>query len=76
MYLLDTNVVSELLHQTWVVSRPAKLFLFKQFQSHSVTGNLSGLRQFVEETVHGAEYIGFVGIEDVVICVGQTDHLS
>ena len=37
---------------------------------------LSGLRQLVEEVVHGEEDLGFVGIEDVVIGVGQTDHLS
>jgi hypothetical protein len=37
---------------------------------------LSGLRQLVEEAVHGAEDLSFVGIEDVVIGVGQTDHLS
>ena len=37
---------------------------------------LSGLWQLVEEVVHGAEDLGFVGTEDVVIGVGQTDHLS
>jgi hypothetical protein len=39
-------------------------------------GSFSGLRQLVEEVVHGADDLGFVGIEDVVIGVGQTDHLS
>ena len=33
-------------------------------------------RQLVEEVVHGAEHLGLVGIEEVVIGVGQTDHLS
>ena len=41
-----------------------------------IAGSLSGLRQLVEEVVHGAEDFGLVGIEDVVIRVGQTDHLS
>jgi hypothetical protein len=36
---------------------------------------LSGLRQLVEEVVHGAQYLGFVGTKDVVIGVGQTDDL-
>jgi hypothetical protein len=34
------------------------------------------LWQLVEEVVHGADDLGFIGIEDVVIGVGQTDHLS
>ena len=38
--------------------------------------SLSGLRQLVEEVVHGAEDLGFVGIEDIVTGVRQTDHLS
>jgi hypothetical protein len=37
---------------------------------------LSGLWQLVEEVVHGAEDLGFVGIEDVVPGIGQTDHLG
>jgi hypothetical protein len=36
----------------------------------------SELRQLVEEVVHSAEDRGFIGTEDVVIGVGQTDHFS
>jgi hypothetical protein len=39
-------------------------------------GWLSGLRQLAEEVVHGAQHFYFVGTEDVVIGVGQTDDLS
>jgi hypothetical protein len=37
---------------------------------------VSGLWQFVEEVIHGAKGLGFVGIEDGVIGVVQTNHLS
>ena len=41
-----------------------------------VIGRSSGSRQVVEEPVHGAEDLGFVGTVDVVIGVGHTDDLS
>jgi hypothetical protein len=55
-----------------VFLKPKILYSSVDFQPDQ----LSGLWQLIEEVVHGADDLGFVGTEDVVIGVGQSDNVS